>query len=113
MPERSHAPPTPGYQPLLVDLVKASAMPRVVVTIDGVPVEARPGQSILAAVLLVNDHLRTHEFSGEPRAGFCLMGACQDCWIWLADGTRVRACTTPVDEGMVICTSPPSGWPKP
>ena len=38
--------------------------------------------------------LRRHEFSDEARAGFCLMGACQDCWVWLADGRRVRACTT-------------------
>ena len=110
MQERSHALPTPGYQPLLVDLVKHSAAPRVAFTIDGAPAEARQGQSVLAAVLLVRDSLRSNEFSGEPRAGFCLMGACQDCWVWLADGTRLRACTTPVAEAMAICTSPPSGW---
>ena len=26
--------------------------------------------------------LRAAEFGPEARAGFCLMGACQDCWVW-------------------------------
>jgi NADH dehydrogenase/NADH:ubiquinone oxidoreductase subunit G len=30
------------------------------------------------------------------------MGACQDCWVALADGRRVRACTTPVEAGMAV-----------
>jgi aerobic-type carbon monoxide dehydrogenase small subunit (CoxS/CutS family) len=42
-----------------------------------------------------------------PRAGFCLMGACQDCWVWLADGSRLRACTTLLAEGMQVRTEPP------
>jgi predicted molibdopterin-dependent oxidoreductase YjgC len=35
------------------------------------------------------------------------MGACQDCWVWLADGSRLRACTTLLAEGMQVCTEPP------
>ena len=46
------------------------------------------------------------------RAGFCLMGACQDCWVWLADGPRVRACTTPVAEGMHVLTHAPPEFPR-
>jgi len=112
MQKRSNGPEESGHRPMLVDLVRNDVAPRVAFTIDGAPAEARQGQSVLAAVLLARASLRTNEFSGEPRAGFCLMGACQDCWVWLADGTRVRACTTPVAEAMAICTSPPSGWPK-
>ena len=111
MQERSNGPEEPGHRPMLVDLVRSDAAPRIAFTIDGAPAEARQGQSVLAAVLLVRASLRSNEFSGEPRAGFCLMGACQDCWVWLADGTRLRACTTPVAEAMAIRTSPPSGWP--
>ncbi len=49
---------------------------------------------------------------GTPRAGFCLMGACQDCWVWTPQGQRLRACATPVTEGMAICTRPPATmWP--
>jgi NADH dehydrogenase/NADH:ubiquinone oxidoreductase subunit G len=40
-------------------------------------------------------------------AGFCLMGACQDCWIWDDDGRRLRACTTYAEQGMRIRTT----WP--
>ena len=48
--------------------------------------------------------------AARPRAGFCLMGACQDCWVWLADGARVRACTTPVADGMHVLTQAPPGF---
>ena len=42
----------------------------------------------LTAILMQADSLSKNEFSGEARAGFCQMGACQDCWVSLADGTR-------------------------
>jgi NADH dehydrogenase/NADH:ubiquinone oxidoreductase subunit G len=33
------------------------------------------------------------------------MGACQDCWVWTAQGERVRACSTPAAPGMSIVTT--------
>ena len=39
-------------------------------------------------------------------AGFCLMGACQDCWVRLADGRRVRACSTLLEDGQAISRDP-------
>jgi predicted molibdopterin-dependent oxidoreductase YjgC len=96
---------------LIVDAVRRRT-PRVRFTIDDAPAEAHAGQSVLAAMLLVGDRLRANEFSGAPRAGFCLMGACQDCWVWLADGSRLRACTTPIADGMAILTTPPAGFPR-
>ena len=77
--------------------------------VDGAAVTAYPGESVLVAVLSARDALRQHEFSDEMRAGFCLMGACQDCWVWLADHSRVRACTTTVTDGMHILTQAPQG----
>jgi len=77
-------------------------------SIDGRPVAARAGESLLVAMLTNTDHLRRHEFGGAPRAGFCLMGACQDCWVWLEDGDRVRACTTLVAARMRVRTTPPA-----
>jgi predicted molibdopterin-dependent oxidoreductase YjgC len=73
-------------------------------TVDGAPVEAQAGESVLVAVLASRGHLRTHEFGGGNRAGFCLMGACQDCWVALEGGARVRACTTRAEAGMAIRT---------
>jgi len=57
---------------------------------------------LLTALLLAGGHLRQSEFADGPRAGFCLMGACQDCWVTLADGRRFRACTTLAEDGMAL-----------
>ena len=80
------------------------------ILVDGAEVTAYAGESVLVAVLAARNALRRHEFSDEARAGFCLMGACQDCWVWLADHARVRACTTAVVDGMSILTGAPSGF---
>jgi D-hydroxyproline dehydrogenase subunit gamma len=69
-------------------------------TFDGQPFEALAGDTVLTAVLTNASHLRRSEFSGEPRAGFCMMGACQDCWVQAESGERLRACATFVEEGM-------------
>src|SRR5438045_1205929 len=82
------------------------------ILIDDEAVTAYAGESVLVAVLAARNTLRQHEFSDEMRAGFCLMGACQDCWVWLADHSRVRACTTAVADGMHVLTSAPPGFPR-
>lgn len=74
--------------------------------VDGHPRTALAGDTVLTAVLTSGNYLRHAEFSGHPRAGFCLMGACQDCWMWLASGQRIRACTTLLAPGMQLLTSP-------
>lgn len=74
----------------------------VALTIDGEPVEARQGDLLVTAILLHRDALRRFEFGPGQRAGFCLMAACQDCWVRLADGRRVRACSTLAEPGMAL-----------
>lgn len=69
------------------------------------------GDTVLTAVLTNSRALRGSEFGPEERAGFCLMGACQDCWIWQEVGPRLRACSTPLTEGMRLMTRPPETWP--
>lgn len=75
---------------------------------DGVALTATEGDSILAVLLTHGLILRRHEFGSEPRSGFCLMGACQDCWVWSAHNGRLRACTTPVADGMILASQPPA-----
>jgi predicted molibdopterin-dependent oxidoreductase YjgC len=75
-------------------------------TVDGAPVEARQGDTLMTAILLARPALRRFEFGPGTRAGFCLMGACQDCWVWGASGERLRACTTTVAPGLAIRTRP-------
>src|SRR5450756_1112351 len=71
---------------------------------DGRVCEALAGDTLLTALLTNGRRLRSSEFGDGPRAGFCLMGACQDCWVTFEDGTRLRACTSFVAEGMRIVT---------
>lgn len=77
---------------------------RINCTVDGEPVEGLRGDTILTALLMNRRRLRRFEFGGEWRAGFCLMGACQDCWIYSADRTPLRACTTLLEHGMELVT---------
>ena len=79
----------------------------VAITVDGAHVDALEGDTLMVAVLASGRRLRQSEFDDGPRAGFCLMGACQDCWMWCADGSRLRACTTPVRAGLSVLTGPP------
>lgn len=81
--------------------------------IDGKPAQALAGDTLMVAILSNVRQLRDSEFGDGKRAGFCLMGACQDCWVWTADGGRLRACTTVVAEGMHIVTTLEEGaWLK-
>lgn len=73
-------------------------------TIDGAAASALEGDTLLTAILTNTRRVRANEFDRGPRAGFCLMGACQDCWVQMADGARVRACTTFAAEGMSVTT---------
>jgi len=73
-------------------------------TIDGQPATALQGDTLLVAMLGAARSLRSSEFGDGRRAGFCLMGACQDCWVWTAQGERLRACSSEVKEGMALVT---------
>jgi predicted molibdopterin-dependent oxidoreductase YjgC len=79
-------------------------LPSIAFTLNGKACSGRAGDTVLTAVLTQVDCLRLSDFSGEPRAGFCQMGACQDCWILTAEGKRIRACNTVLEPGMNLRT---------
>ena len=83
----------------LVDQDRAA----VTLSVDGAEVVAKAGDTILTAILAGGlGHVRMSEFGDGPRAGFCWMGACQDCWVRVeSEGVR-RACTTLVQPGMRV-----------
>jgi len=93
--------------------VAAQDRKRIEFELDGEPRSALEGDTLIVAVLTNAPQLRQSEFGDGPRAGFCLMGACQDCWMWTVEGERVRACTTIVAPGMRVSTDPPTEeiWP--
>lgn len=76
--------------------------------LDGQPCTALQGDTVLTAVLTQAERLRVSEFGGGPRAGFCMMGACQDCWILTESGARLRACSTFIEAGMRLLSRAPA-----
>jgi predicted molibdopterin-dependent oxidoreductase YjgC len=93
----------------LLQRVAETGRKPVAFVLDGTPLTALAGDTVLTAVLTHAAQLRRSEFSGEPRAGFCMMGACQDCWIATESGQRLRACATFVEEGMRLVTGAGTG----
>ncbi|WP_034299201.1 (2Fe-2S)-binding protein [Herbaspirillum sp. RV1423] len=87
--------------------VAESARRPVSFVLDGKPATALEGDTVLTAILSCAGHVRRNEFSGQPRAGFCMMGACQDCWVQTADGEKLRACSTFIRAGMQLLTDAP------
>ena len=88
--------------------------PSLAFEIDGQPATALAGDTLLVALLSQGRRVRDSEFGDGARAGFCLMGACQDCWVWTEKGGRLRACSTVVQPGMSVLTEQPGAtWPIP
>jgi hypothetical protein len=86
--------------------------PSVKLWVDGSPIAALKGDTLMVALLTQRSSLRQSEFDPGNRAGFCLMGACQDCWVWTRAGERLRACSSEVREGLDIVTlQPEAKWP--
>ena len=108
----------PAMRPARFVRLGETARAAVRITIDGSAASALEGDTLLTALLCNGLRVRDSEFGDGVRAGFCLMGACQDCWVWdvtaEAAGRPVRACTTAAAEGMRIVTRAPAAlWPKP
>lgn len=74
-------------------------------TVDGQSVQAYAGETV-AAVLLASGKLifRWTEQNHAPRSLFCGMGICFDCLVTIDGVPNIRACLTPVAEGMVVET---------
>ena len=102
---------SPPLPPRFVRLAETDR-PTLRLQIDGQPAQALQGDTLMVALLTHGRRLRDSEFGDGPRAGFCLMGACQDCGVWTPDGQRLRACATPASEGLQVLTAPPANhWP--
>jgi len=97
--------------PRFIRLAETGRAP-IALRIDGAPAQALDGDTLLVALLTQGRRVRDSEFGDGARAGFCLMGACQDCWVWRESGERLRACSTVAEPGMAVLTRPPDDhWP--
>jgi predicted molibdopterin-dependent oxidoreductase YjgC len=84
-------------------------------TFDGEEVRAFEGQTIAAALLAAGRRIwRYTSRRREPRGLFCGMGICFDCLVRVEGRPNVRACQTPVREGMRVETQhDPGAWEMP
>lgn len=75
----------------------------VTIHIDGVAVEAQPGETV-AAVLLRQPEIWTRQspISGARRAPYCMMGVCFECLAEVDAAGSVQTCMTIVREGMRV-----------
>jgi hypothetical protein len=74
--------------------------------LNGQACEALVGDTIMTALLTQSQGLRRADPSGAVRAGFCVMGACQDCWVATEDGSRLRSCLTLIEPGLRLVVTP-------
>jgi predicted molibdopterin-dependent oxidoreductase YjgC len=73
------------------------------IVVDGAPMSAFDGESIAAALLAAGRRAtRWTAGSGEPRGYLCGMGLCQDCLLTVDGVPNVRACMTPVRDGLRV-----------
>jgi predicted molibdopterin-dependent oxidoreductase YjgC len=77
----------------------------VTIQVDGEAVRAYAGETVATVLLALGLHTFRHTEHGAPRSLFCGMGICFDCLVTVDGVENVRACMTPVAEGMVIATS--------
>jgi predicted molibdopterin-dependent oxidoreductase YjgC len=77
-------------------------------TVDGQPAEAFDGETLASAMLAADRRAFRRDKSGRPRGLFCNMGVCSECLVDVAtdEGAtrRLRACMTPVVDGMTVTT---------
>jgi len=79
--------------------------PAVELSFDGTPIEAYAGESVAAALHAADVRaLRRTRHGDAPRGLFCAIGSCHDCLVRIDGGGPVRACLTPVHDGMSVTT---------
>ena len=71
--------------------------------LDGVPVLARPGESVAAALLAHSGGAtRQTPVTGAGRAPYCMMGVCFECLVEVDGQANAQACLLSVRSGMRV-----------
>ena len=82
--------------------------PAVTITVDGIPFQTFLGETVAGALLARGQRAWRRTPQGEPRGLFCGIGICFDCTVTVDGVPNVRACLTPVGDGMVVKTELPA-----
>jgi D-hydroxyproline dehydrogenase subunit gamma len=87
-----------------VKRLPATREPPIELLVDGVPVEAFPGETVATALLMSGRRAFRRTAQGDLRGPFCNMGVCFECLVTVDGAPGVRACVTMVRAGMGIAT---------
>lgn len=72
-------------------------------TVDGVAVELRRGETVAAALFLAGHKAgRTTPVSGAERGPYCMMGVCFDCLVEIDGEGNRQACMVEARNGMAV-----------
>jgi sarcosine oxidase subunit alpha len=76
---------------------------RVILTLDGDPVEAERGEPVAAALLAAGHRTiaRSPKFH-RPRGPACMRGACDGCLARVNEAPNTMTCMLPAEDGMVV-----------
>lgn len=93
-------------------LGKLADRKEITFTFDGKEYTGYEGDTVASALLAHGIRtLRVHEESKRPRSIYCNIGHCYECRVTIDDARGVRACLTPIKEGMVVNSG--KGLPNP
>lgn len=84
------------------DSAVKTVIPTLSFSFDGQTVKAYPGQSVAAALVAAGHLAQRQGRQGEAHGHFCGMGACYECLVSVNGTDGLRACMTPVREGMAV-----------
>ncbi|NUB45902.1 (2Fe-2S)-binding protein [Fertoebacter nigrum] len=88
--------------PALLRRAKADTV-AFMVTVDGLPVQVHPGDSVAVAVLCAGGKPYRRAVLGDaPRAPYCMMGACFECLVQVDGVPNRQGCLVPARPGMRI-----------
>ena len=74
----------------------------VTIYFNGQPIRAYEGETIAVALHAAGIRILSHSLKGRPRGFFCGIGKCSSCMMRVNGIPNVRACITPVEDGMII-----------
>ncbi|UWQ85995.1 (2Fe-2S)-binding protein [Leisingera caerulea] len=74
----------------------------VQLTLDGVPIMARVGDTVAAALLAHSGDPSRQSANNAPRTAYCMMGVCFDCLVEVDGLPNSQGCMIQVRDGMVL-----------
>lgn len=76
----------------------------VTIYVDGMPVHAREGDSVAAAMMSLKSPqvYRLSQVNGLPRAPYCMIGHCHECLVEIEGRANQLGCLVEVADGMRI-----------